>query len=336
MNILIATDAWHPQVNGVVRTLDHVAHELKALGHTVDFITPQGRRTLPLVGYQEIRLAFVPLDEIGQRVRRIRPDAIHIATEGPIGWQTRRWCLKNGYHFTTSYHTRFPEYLAARLLFPGVLSAAYRLIRRFHAPSSSVLAPTAAVTRDLEKHGFSNVKTWTRGVDHDVFYPRPRKSARDPENPVLMHVGRLSVEKNVEAFLAAEVPGQKIVIGDGPARKQLEARYPDAQFLGYQFGDALAEAISQGDVFVFPSKTDTFGLVMLEAMACGLPVAAYPVTGPIDVVEDGVSGALNNDLSQAIETALQIDPAQAIAHAARYTWRETAKQFLDHLVQREQ
>lgn len=333
MRILIATDAWHPQVNGVVRTLSHVAECMRDAGHEVTFLTPQGRRNIGLPSYPEIRLAFVRQREIAQLIGRFQPDAIHIATEGPIGWAIRRYCQKHGVPFTTSYHTRFPEYVTARLPIPGVLAMAYSIVRRFHRPSKAVLTPTAAITQVLQENRFVNVKTWTRGVDHDLFKPflEPRLNTNGVK-PVLVYVGRLAVEKNVEAFLDADVPGTKLLIGDGPQKAALEKKYPDAIFAGYLFGEELARKMGEGDIFVFPSKTDTFGLVMVEAMACGMPVAAYPVPGPIDVVEHGVSGWLDDDLATAIKGALSLKRQAAIDHAATFTWEETARQMMEAFV----
>ncbi len=334
MRTLIATDAWRPQVNGVVRTLEKVLEGLQGKGQDVAMLTPQGRKTLGLPGYSEIPLTWISQKAIAREISAFAPDSIHIATEGPIGHAVRKWCLHNDFAFTTSYHTRFAEYLSLRLPLPGVEKLAYAILRRFHAPSKRVLVPTAGITRDLEQRGFAKVVTWTRGVDHQLFRPleNPPCKAIQVNKPVLVYVGRVAVEKGLEDFLKVDVPGTKLVIGDGPSRKDLQARYPDAQFVGYKHGEELVSAMGKGDVFVFPSRTDTFGLVMLEAMACGMPVAAYPVTGPIDVVEDGVSGALDENLSVAIMRARCLKTEDAIARAQQFTWHKTVDQFVDNLV----
>ncbi|MCE2453286.1 MAG: glycosyltransferase family 1 protein [Nitrospinae bacterium] len=331
MRVLIATDAWRPQVNGVVRTIENVAAQLEAAGHGVRMLTPEGRRTAALPYYPEIRLARLSQKEITNTVADFRPDHVHVSTEGPIGLAVRRWCMRRGLPFTTGYHTRFPEFLAARFPLPGIQRIAYAVLRRFHGPGLCVMVPTPSMARELGERGFNEVRIWTRGVDHARFRPLPGGATANLPGPRLVYVGRLSVEKNIEAFLGAETPGTKVVIGDGPSRKSLEARYPEAHFTGYLFGDDLVREISGCDVFVFPSRSDTFGLVMIEAMACGLPVAAYPAPGPIDVVEHGVSGWLDQDLSLSIENALSLDPAAAIARARKYTWAESARQFAGSL-----
>ena len=331
MRVLIATDAWRPQVNGVVRTIENVAEQLEIAGGEVRLLTPEGRRTVALPSYPEIRLAWLSQKEIADAMADFGPDHVHVSTEGPIGLAVRRWCVRRGLPFTTGYHTRFPEYLAARFRILGALWSAYTALRRFHRPSRGVMVPTPSMALELEERGFKEVKTWTRGVDHARFRPLPGGQSASLPGPRLVYVGRLSMEKNIEAFLDAETPGSKVVIGDGPDRKALETRYPEAHFTGYLFGDDLAREISGCDVFVFPSRSDTFGLVMIEAMACGLPVAAYPAPGPVDVVEHGVSGWLDEDLSVAIENALSLDPASAIARAREYTWAESARQFADSL-----
>ncbi len=329
---MIATDAWYPQVNGVVRTLDNTARTLVQLGHTVKVFSHEGKKTWPLPFYPEIRLAHFSQKEIAAEVKAFEPDCIHIATEGPVGLAMRRYCLNNGLSFTTGYHTRFAEYASARLPVPGVEKAVYALLRWFHRPSKAVLTPTKSISRDLEEKGFRNVITWTRGVDHQTFRDYGEKPPPGTERPVLAYVGRLAIEKGIEDFLGAKVDGTKLVIGDGPSRARLEKKYPDAVFTGYLFGEELARKINSADLFVFPSKSDTFGLVMIEAMACGLPVAAYPVMGPVDVVQDGVSGALDKDLSKAIERGLTLEREDAKAHAATYTWENTARMLLDNLV----
>jgi len=332
--ILIATDAWYPQVNGVVRTIDNVSNELRKSGHCVEIISHDGKKTWGMPSYQEIRLAFYAQSEVRERVETLNPDFIHIATEGPIGLAFRKFCLKNKLPFTTGFHTRFADYLEARLPIPGIKTVAYQALRWFHSGSGAVLAPTRTVTRELEKRGFANVVTWTRGVDHERFKPSEENPAADErrEKPILVYVGRLAVEKGIEDFLELDHPGSKLVIGDGPMKKALERKYPDATFTGYLFGEELSRTMATGDVFVFPSRTDTFGLVILEAMACGLPVAAYPVMGPIDVVRDGYSGALDEDLGIAVQRALKLNREDATEYASRFTWHNTAQQFLDNLV----
>lgn len=326
MRILIATDAWEPQVNGVVRTLKEVTRRLQSDGDVVHVLSADGRRTIGLPSYSEIRLSMPGPRAIAREIDTFEPDAVHIATEGPIGWRVRRYCLTRKLPFTTSYHSRFPEYVSARVPVPGVERAVYTLLRRFHGSASSVLVPTPAVAKDLSERGFENLQVWTRGVDHKTF--RPEQAIRyDGTPPFLLHCGRLAKEKNVRAFLELDIPGTKIVIGDGPERASLERRFPQARFLGYLFGNDLAAHLAGGDVFVFPSFTDTFGLVMIEANACGLPVAAFPVTGPVDVIAQGESGWLDEDLSVAVTRALTLPRQQAIDRAASFTWEETASQF---------
>ncbi len=329
---MIATDAWYPQVNGVVRTLDNVVTNLRELGHEVFLLSHEGKKTLPMPTYPEIRLAWISLKEIGDMVSEFDPEFIHIATEGPIGFQMRRYCMKHGLAFTTGYHTRFAEYAEARLPLPGVKAFSYSILRWFHGPSKAVLTPTKTISKDLEERGFSNVVTWTRGVDQDNFQDYGEKPNDEWQHPILVYVGRLAVEKGIDDFLNLKTGGTKLVIGDGPNRSQLAKKYPDAVFTGYLFKEELAREINKGDIFVFPSKTDTFGLVMLEAMACGLPVAAYPCAGPIDVVEHGFSGFLDDDLEKAVEGAVKLKSEDAISYASRFTWRNTAIMMFDNLV----
>ena len=327
MRILIATDAWRPQVNGVVSTLEQTAKAAAAFGARFDFLTPQGMWTAPMPTYPDIRLALARPAEIRQRIEDLAPDHVHIATEGPIGWLTRRHCLKTGRVFTTSYHTRFPEYVWTRTRLPESLT--YAGLRFFHRPSAAVMAPTPTIVNDLERRGFSRVRLWTRGVDRDLFRPRERDALGLPR-PIFLCVGRVAVEKNLEAFLRLDLPGSKVIVGDGPARGALERRFPGVHFLGVRKGEALARIYAGADVFVFPSRTDTFGIVLLEAMACGLPVAAFPVPGPIDVVSRE-SGVLDEDLRAACLKALAIPREAAVRRAARFTWAESARQFLDNI-----
>jgi glycosyltransferase involved in cell wall biosynthesis len=338
LRVLIVTDAWAPQLNGVVRTLEMLGHELKALGHDVRYATPQGRFTIPLPTYSEIRLAIFPRRGLERLFREFAPDAVHIATEGTMGMSARAICLKHGIAFTTSFHTRFPEYVRAR--FPFVpQSLLYRWLRWFHAPATAMMVATASLKRELQGHGFRNLRIWSRGVDIENFRRIPDASLPFP-HPIWIYVGRVAVEKNIEAFLALDLPGTKVVIGDGPARSALAHRYPEARFLGPMTGEALVRAYSSSDVFVFPSRTDTFGLVMLEAMACGLPVAAYPVQGPADVVGGAPAAVLDNDLHTACLEALSVahqnegaDRANSSprAFALEHTWHKCTLQFLANL-----
>lgn len=328
MKVMIVTDAWSPQVNGVVRTLTTTRRELQAMGHEVDILSPLEFRTLPCPTYPDIRLSVGPGKAVRQRIRDYAPDALHIATEGPLGLAARRHALDHQLPFTTAYHTRFPEYVKARTGIP--LAWTYRFLRWFHGPAHAVMAPTPAVKSDLEAFGFRNVVLWSRGVDLDVF--RMQDSHRlDTAHPIFLYVGRVAVEKNVEAFLELDLPGSKWVVGDGPALSGLRAQHPDAHYLGVMRQAELAEIYAAADVFVFPSRTDTFGLVLLEAMACGLPVAAYPVTGPIDVLGDSSAGVLHEDLREACLAALSIERRTARAHAERFSWRAATEQFVGHL-----
>lgn len=330
MRILIVTDAWAPQVNGVVRTLQATIGELGAKGHEVGVISPDLFRSIPCPTYGEIRLAFAGRRAVGRRIRASAPQAIHISTEGPLGLAARRWCLQNHFPFTTAYHTRFPEYVAARMPIPTEWT--YAFLRWFHGGAASTLVPTVSMREELEQRGFTGLRTWTRGVDHSRFAPGEKTWFRDLPGPHLLYVGRVSVEKNVEAFLKLDVPGTKIVVGDGPSRAELEARYPEAKFLGLRTGEELSAIYRSADVFVFPSKTDTFGNVMIEAMASGLPVAAYPVTGPRDILTDPACGAMNEDLAVAVRQALTLDRSAARGHALSFTWAACAEIFLDTLV----
>ncbi|ACR29690.1 glycosyltransferase family 4 protein [Burkholderia glumae] len=328
MKIMIVTDAWEPQVNGVVRTLKSTSRELTALGHRVELLTPLEFRTIPCPTYPEIRLSLFPYARLRARIDEFAPDALHIATEGPLGMAARRYARKHKLPFTTAYHTRFPEYVQARFGIP--LSATYRFLRWFHGASLAVMAPTPVVKQDLEAFGFDNVVLWTRGVDLDIFEPMESK-VLNTARPIFLYVGRVAIEKNVEAFLKLDLPGSKWVAGEGPALAELKSRYPEANYLGVLTQAELAKVYAAADVFVFPSKTDTFGLVLLEALACGTPVAAYPVTGPVDVLGGGGAGAMNEDLREACLEALKIDRAEARAWAERFSWRAASEQFASHL-----
>jgi glycosyltransferase involved in cell wall biosynthesis len=332
MRIAIATDAWSPQINGVVTTLRQTRDELIAQGHDVLMITPEGRLTLPCPTYPEIRLALFQGRRIARELDAYRPDCVHIATEGTLGWSVRRYCRKRGLKFTTAYHTQFPEYIRARAPIP--VSWTVAVLRRFHRPAVRTMVPTPGIRRRLESRGFRHVVIWSRGVQTDLFTPEPRKDY-DLPRPVWIYVGRVAVEKNIEALLQLELPGSKVIVGDGPDRETLAARYTDCHFLGYRFGRDLAMHLAGADAFVFPSQTDTFGLVMLEAMACGLPVAALPVTGPVDVVIDGETGALDDDLAAACQRALSLDRAACRRYAESRSWTRSTRGFVSHLAPQE-
>jgi glycosyltransferase involved in cell wall biosynthesis len=329
VRIALVSDAWEPQVNGVVRTLSALMSELTRREHVVSRITPDLFRTLPCPTYPEIRLALRPCRRVAELIETARPDAIHITTEGPLGIAARRHCLRHGYGFTTAFHTRFPEYVAARFAVPP--SWSYALMRRFHAPSKGVMVATDTVRHELAARGFGNLRRWSRGVDAELYDSARRGDFLGLPRPIFLSVGRVAVEKNFEAFLALDLPGSKVVIGDGPMREDLQRRHPDAHFLGKHEGVALARLYASADVFVFPSRTDTFGLVLLEALASGLPVAAYPVPGPLDVIGTSGAGVLDEDLRQAALAALEIPPARCRAHALCYTWSASADQFVENL-----
>ena len=330
MRIAIVTDAWHPQVNGVVRTLTAMRRELEVLGHQVLIVSPDLFYSMPCPTYPEIRLAFASTGAVGRMLEDFSPQAIHLATEGPVCLAARRWCLMRDFPFTTAYHTQFPDYVAART---GVNPEwVWRYIQWFHTPAQSILVSTPSVAAELARHGLTRTRRWGRGVDLSMFGTvAPDAEIRALPGPVQLYVGRVAVEKNIEAFLRASHPGTKVVVGDGPALTQLKADYPDALFLGPRFGEALAAIYAAADVFVFPSRTDTFGLVMIEAMASGTPVAAYPVTGPVDVLRADV-GAMDDDLDRAIAAALTRDRAACRAYGQGFTWAASAQQFLSALV----
>ena len=325
MNIAIVTDAWLPQVNGVVRTLRRTIEELAKLGHRAEVIAPEGFRTVPCPTYPEIRLALLPGREVARRLETSRPDAVHISTEGPLGLAARRACLREGRPFTTAYHTRFPEYVRARV--PVPLTAGYAAMRWFHGAAVRTLVPTPSMMRTLSDRALRNLALWGRGVDTDTFRPRG-KDFLDLPRPVWLYFGRVAVEKGIEDFLRLDLPGSKLVVGDGPAAGMLRRHYPKATFAGYRHGEELASFVAASDVFVFPSRTDTFGLVLLEAMACGVPVAAYRVTGPLDVVVNGVTGVLHEDLAVAALQALALDPGACREHAMHHSWTAATRQFL--------
>jgi glycosyltransferase involved in cell wall biosynthesis len=329
MRILVATDAWHPQVNGVVRTLTTTAESARALGAEVSFLTPESFRTFAMPSYRDLRLALPRPAKVARLIAEAQPDAIHIATEGPIGLLVRRYCRKHDLPFTTSFHTRFPDYVSARAPVPE--SWVWATLRWFHGTSEAVMAATPALAAELRARGFRNVVLWPRGVDTTLF--RPSDVDLCLPKPVYLCVGRVAVEKNLEAFLGLDLPGTKVIVGDGPARTALEQSYPDAVFLGSLQGEALAAVYAAADVFVFPSRTDTFGLVLLEALASGLPVAAFPVTGPRDVIGDAPVAVLNEDLRSACLSVLQISPQACVEFAGRHTWEAAARAFIDNMAQ---
>ena len=346
LRVLIVTDAWYPQVNGVVRTLDETRRVLVDLGYEVEVIAPQeavgpdaadwGRpdfRTLPLPTYPDIRISLLPKREVARRMKAFAPHAVHIATEGPLGWAARSLCIRWGMPFTTSYHTKFPEYVRARAPIPEAWT--YALVRRFHNAGGCTMVTTPSMVEFLEPRGFEHLAAWTRGVDLAQFDPKFRHAPEGVyaglERPVWVNVGRVAVEKNLEAFLALDLPGTKVVVGGGPALEDLKARYPDARFTGVKAGDALARHFADADVFVFPSLTDTFGLVIIEAMACGTPVAAYPVTGPVDIIPGSGAGMVDANLRTACLAALDISREAARAHAETYSWEAVGQRFAELL-----
>jgi 1,2-diacylglycerol 3-alpha-glucosyltransferase/glucuronosyltransferase len=328
MRVLVATDAWHPQVNGVVRTLTSLVHSARRLGVTIDFLTPEGFPTFPIPTYPGLRLALPRRRRIAQRIEAAKPDAIHIATEGPIGHMVRGYCRRHGRRFTTSYTTRFPEYISARAPIPEAWI--YAALRRFHAAATVTMVSTQSLMTELSERGFANLGMWTRGVDTDLFRPE-RASELDFPRPIFVTMGRLAVEKNLEAFLSLDLPGTKVVIGTGPQETALKRRFPDARFLGLLENGALAAHLAAADVFVFPSRTDTFGVVQLEALASGVPVAAFPVTGPKDVVGGQPVGVLNEDLRVACIEALHISREACRAFALTRSWESSARQFIGHV-----
>jgi 1,2-diacylglycerol 3-alpha-glucosyltransferase/glucuronosyltransferase len=328
MRLLIVSDAWLPQINGVVRTLTHVKAEIERLGHEVHVISPDLFTTFPCPGYAEIRLSLAPGRRLTRLVDQLAPEAIHIATEGPLGLAARCYCLRRDRPFTTSFHTRFPEYVAARLGLPPALG--YVMLRRFHRPSSAVMTATDTLRGELARRGFGNLRAKSRGVDTDQFRPGP-KDLYDLPRPIFINVGRVAVEKNIPAFLDLDLPGSKVVVGDGPQLPALRRDYPNAHYVGAKTGVDLARHYAAADVFVFPSRTDTFGLVLLEALASGLPVAAYPVPGPLDVIGDTGTGCLSEDLADAAMRALTIPSERCRAEALRHSWKACAEQFLGNL-----
>ena len=336
MDILIVTDAWHPQVNGVVRTLVNVIGEFERRGHKVRTVTPSDYLSLPMPTYPEIRLSLTMARSMRRLLAAAAPDVVHIATEGPLGLAARKACLQLGWRFSTSYHTRFPEYLNARI--PVPVEWTYAFLRRFHNAGTACLVATESMAAELRSKGFRNLVAWTRGVDHELFNPARRSS--DParqgpyaglERPVFLNVGRLATEKNIDAFLELDLPGTRVVVGDGPDLARLKAKYPDAVFPGVHKGVSLAEHYADADVFVFPSLTDTFGNVILEALSSGLPVAGFPVPGPIDILTDPAAGIVDPDLKRAALAALDLDRKAARKHALGYSWQACADILLSVL-----
>jgi glycosyltransferase involved in cell wall biosynthesis len=328
IRLLVATDAWHPQVNGVVRTYEQVAKHARMRGHHVAFLTPEDRPSVPCPTYPEIRLALMTPRGVRKAFERFRPEFVLVATEGPIGLATRNFCLRSGRPFATSYHTRFPEYVAAR--FPVRQSWAYAYMRWFHNAGDGMMVATPSLREELAERGFRNIYPWSRGVDIDTFRPRDVRLFGN-DQPVFMYVGRVAPEKNITAFLDADLPGKKVVVGTGPDLERLRQRYPDAIFTGAKFGEELAAHFASADAFVFPSLTDTYGVVLLEALACGVPVAAFPVTGPKDIVVPGRVGALDTDLARAARAALEIDRGACREYALKFSWEACTRQLLDNI-----
>lgn len=325
MKILIATEAWDPQVNGVVRTLKMTSRELTRLGHEVLIVNPSMFRSIPCPTYPEIRLPLVTSRSVRKVIEAFNPDVVHIATEGPLGWAIRGVAIDNGWSFSTGYHSRFPEYVHMRIKFP--LDMSYALLKRFHNAGVATLVPTPAMLSTLQTRGFTKPVLWSRGVDTEVFQPEGDRLPRTAE-PVFLYVGRLAVEKSVEDFLSLDLPGEKWVAGEGPSAESLKKRFPKARWFGVLSGQELARLYRSADVMVFPSKTDTFGLVMIESMACGTPVAALPVTGPIDVLGNNQGGVMHHDLKEACLAALNHDRAAVVEYAQKYTWPAATQQFL--------
>ena len=328
MRILIATDAWHPQVNGVVRTLTSLARSASALGADISFLTPDGFPSVGVPTYPGLRIALPNRREIKKRIEAAAPEAIHIATEGPIGWGVRAYCRRQKLAFTTSYTTRFPEYIAVRTGIPAALG--YAVLRHFHAAAAMTMVATPSLRQELAARGFKKLGFWTRGVDTNLFNPDD-PAALDLPKPIFMTMGRVAVEKNLEAFLALDLSGSKVVVGDGPQKAELQRRYPQAKFLGEKTGADLTAHLAAADVFVFPSLTDTFGVVQLEALACGTPVAAFPVTGPKDVIADHPIGAIDNDLRSACLRALGMSRETCRSFALERSWENSARQFIGNL-----
>lgn len=337
MTIVIVTDAWHPQVNGVVRSLAMTVERARRRGIAVDTITPDQFRTVPCPTYPEIRLAVGCGAKVGRQLDAIQPGSVHLASEGPLGWAARRWCIARGRRFTTSFHTRFPDYVSVRTGLPA--DWIWPVMRRFHGRADRTFAVTRTLADELERRGIGPVHLWPLGVDLALFRPdvTPHPAMAALPRPILLNVGRVAVEKNLEAFLDSKVAGTKVIVGDGPALASLRQRFPAALFLGTLHGAELASAYAAADLFVFPSRTDTFGLVNIEALSAGLPVAAFPVAGPLDILgPDGrgvhggtrAIGALSDDLASAIRAALTAEPSACVAEARHYDWDACTDRFL--------
>ena len=329
MRIALISDAWHPQINGVVTTLTNTIKTLKNFGHEVEIFGPDRFWGVPCPGYPEVKLSFLCGFRLRPLLKAFKPDAIHIVTEGPIGFAARRYCRELGYRYTTSYLTQFPEYLRLRIGFPLLISEGF--LRWFHSESAHVMVATPSVEQSMVAKGYQRMARWSRGVDTELFHPREKDFIPD-QRPILMYMGRVAIEKNIEAFLKLDLPGTKYVVGDGPQKKELEAKYPHVRFTGYKKGEELARYMAAADVFVFPSLTDTFGVVLLEAMACGVPVAAFPVQGPKDVILDERAGILSDDLQAGIMKAMTLNPEDCRQYALQYTWEKCTQQFLNNLV----
>ena len=329
VRLVIVTDAWAPQINGVVTTLRTVIEELQHQGHEILIISPADFKTIPCPTYPEIRLALLARRRVAKAIDDFEPNAVHVATEGPLGMAARRYCIQKGRPFTTSLHTRFPEYIRLRLPFIP-LRWGYAFLRWFHGPAACTMVAAPSLAQELNAHGLEHLAIWSRGVDLEVFQPRQRDLLH-AQRPIFMYMGRVAVEKNLDAFLELDLPGTKYVVGDGPDLAKLKARFPTARFTGYKTGIELAHHLSCADAFVFPSRTDTFGLVLLEAMACGVPVAAFPVQGPADIIRNGENGYVNEDLRQAALGCLGVPRTACRAFALDYSWGNSARQFLANL-----
>lgn len=329
MRIALLSDAWHPQINGVVTTLTNTVAALKKLGHEVELITPNRFKTYPWPGYPDVGMAFLCGPHLRPIIKAFKPDALHLVTEGAIGYAARRYCREFGYHYTSAYLSQFPEYFKLRTGFPKSISETY--LRWFHSESARVMVATPSLEQELSQKGYQGLVRWSRGVDTQLFRPREKTLLNVPR-PLFMFTGRIAVEKNIEAFLKLDLPGTKYVIGDGPQRTILEQKYPEVHFAGYRQGENLARLMACADVFVFPSRTDTFGVVLLEALAGGVPIAAYPVQGPKDVITDNRVGILNEDLQQAALSALSLNPEDCRRYALEFTWEKCTRQFVNNLV----
>jgi glycosyltransferase involved in cell wall biosynthesis len=329
LKIALISDAWMPQINGVVTTLTNTIKALERLGHDVKLFTPDLFKNYPCPGYPDVRLAFLCGPTLRPLIKAFKPDALHLVTEGPVGYAARRYCQAFGYRYTSSYLSQYPDYLNLRIGFPKLISAAY--LRWFHSDSANIMVTTPTLEQELRGKGYQNLVRWSRGVDTDLFKPWPKDFINDPR-PIFLYTGRVAIEKNIEAFLKLDLPGTKYIVGDGPHKEILAIKYPDARFVGYQQGENLARFMAAADVFVFPSLTDTFGVVLLEALACGVPVAAFPVQGPIDVITDSRVGILSDDLHHAAMTALSLNPTDCQRYAMQYTWETCSQQFVENLI----